>query len=211
MTNSWQPPGVPVPSSWHDLGARDFRSQLGTSEPEPTKADWKALNKTTDWLVILTILKNMKVNGKDYPIYYGNIKNVQHHQPALKSSAHSDFAKQERMQDMDMRWYENTHVWIQMNSTFDKFPTQKTQKDCHLWPKQPESPFQRWFRKQPILYKHVFSLVGACLLFIPMLATPYPAFAVPILPDWSQTCGSWWRFFFVSEKEGNPRNYPLVN
>ena len=30
-------------------------------------------------LVVLTILKNMKVNGKDYPIYYGKIwkiKNV---------------------------------------------------------------------------------------------------------------------------------------
>ena len=25
----------------------------------------------TSWLVVLTILKNMKVNGKDYPIYYG--------------------------------------------------------------------------------------------------------------------------------------------
>ena len=23
------------------------------------------------WLVVLNILKNMKVNGKDYPIYYG--------------------------------------------------------------------------------------------------------------------------------------------
>ena len=23
------------------------------------------------WLVVLTILKNMKVDGKDYPIYYG--------------------------------------------------------------------------------------------------------------------------------------------
>ena len=23
------------------------------------------------WLMVLTILKNMKVNGKDYPIYYG--------------------------------------------------------------------------------------------------------------------------------------------
>jgi hypothetical protein len=23
------------------------------------------------WLVVLTIFKNMKVNGKDYPIYYG--------------------------------------------------------------------------------------------------------------------------------------------
>jgi len=27
-----------------------------------------------NWLVVLTILKNMKVNGKDYPIYYGKIK-----------------------------------------------------------------------------------------------------------------------------------------
>jgi len=26
------------------------------------------------WLVVLTILKNMKVNGKDYPIYYGKKK-----------------------------------------------------------------------------------------------------------------------------------------
>ena len=26
------------------------------------------------WLVVLTILKNMKVNGKDYSIYYGKIK-----------------------------------------------------------------------------------------------------------------------------------------
>ena len=34
-----------------------------------------------DWLVVLTILKNMKVSGKDYPIYYGKIKNVPNHQP----------------------------------------------------------------------------------------------------------------------------------
>jgi len=26
------------------------------------------------WLAVLTILKNMKVNGKDYPKYYGNQK-----------------------------------------------------------------------------------------------------------------------------------------
>jgi hypothetical protein len=32
------------------------------------------------WLVVLTILKNMKVNGKDYPIYYRK-KNVPNHQP----------------------------------------------------------------------------------------------------------------------------------
>ena len=29
------------------------------------------------WLMVLTILKNMKVNGKDYPIYYGKIKMVE--------------------------------------------------------------------------------------------------------------------------------------
>jgi hypothetical protein len=33
------------------------------------------------WLVVLSILKNMKVNGKDYPIYYGKIRNVPNHQP----------------------------------------------------------------------------------------------------------------------------------
>jgi len=31
----------------------------------------KHLGKPIFWLVVLTILKNMKVNGKDYPIYYG--------------------------------------------------------------------------------------------------------------------------------------------
>jgi len=30
-----------------------------------------------NWLVVLTILKNMKVNGKDYPIYYGKYKMFQ--------------------------------------------------------------------------------------------------------------------------------------
>ena len=33
------------------------------------------------WLVVLTILKNIKVNGKDYPIYDGKIKHVPNHQP----------------------------------------------------------------------------------------------------------------------------------
>jgi len=28
----------------------------------------------SSWLVVLTILKNMKVNGNDYPIYYGKYK-----------------------------------------------------------------------------------------------------------------------------------------
>ena len=31
----------------------------------------KHLGKPIFWLVVLTILKNMKVNGKDYPICYG--------------------------------------------------------------------------------------------------------------------------------------------
>ena len=36
------------------------------------------------WLVVLTILKNMKVNGEDYPIYCGKKKNnVWNHQPAV--------------------------------------------------------------------------------------------------------------------------------
>jgi len=42
------------------------------------------------WLVFSTILKNMKVNGKDYPIYYGKIKNVPNHQPDIVSTVFSD-------------------------------------------------------------------------------------------------------------------------
>ena len=38
-------------------------------------------DKPIYWLVVLTILKNMKVNGKDYPIYLWKIKNVPNHQP----------------------------------------------------------------------------------------------------------------------------------
>jgi hypothetical protein len=36
---------------------------------------------TNDWLVVLTILKNMKVNGKDYLHILWKIKNVPNHQP----------------------------------------------------------------------------------------------------------------------------------
>ena len=39
-------------------------------------AAWFAGKSTIYWLVVLTILKNMKVNGKDYPIYYGKYKMV---------------------------------------------------------------------------------------------------------------------------------------
>jgi hypothetical protein len=35
------------------------------------------------WLVVSTPLKNMKVNGKGYPIYYGKIKHVPNHQPVI--------------------------------------------------------------------------------------------------------------------------------
>ena len=31
---------------------------------------WKIALLEIIWLVVLTILKNMKVNGKDYPIYF---------------------------------------------------------------------------------------------------------------------------------------------
>ena len=31
----------------------------------------ESLPKRSNWLVVLTILNNMKVNGKDYPIYCG--------------------------------------------------------------------------------------------------------------------------------------------
>ena len=31
----------------------------------------RCLNRLNHWLVVLTILKNMKVNGEDYPIYSG--------------------------------------------------------------------------------------------------------------------------------------------
>ena len=41
----------------------------------------KAYNNNYSWLVVLTILKNMKVNGKDYPIHCGKIKNAWNHQP----------------------------------------------------------------------------------------------------------------------------------
>ena len=33
-----------------------------------------AMKIDNSWLVVLTILKNMKVNGKDYPRYYGKYK-----------------------------------------------------------------------------------------------------------------------------------------
>ena len=52
------------------------------SSQKPARRFGKALrlrhlfgaNAHLTWLVVLTILKNMKVNGKDYPIYY--VKNL---------------------------------------------------------------------------------------------------------------------------------------
>ena len=32
--------------------------------------NWDVYGAMNSWLVVLTILKTMKVNGKDYPIYY---------------------------------------------------------------------------------------------------------------------------------------------
>jgi len=49
-------------------------SQLGLFFPIYVKVK----NVPNDvWLVVLTILKNMKVNGKDCPIYYGKQKMFQ--------------------------------------------------------------------------------------------------------------------------------------
>ena len=36
---------------------------------ETTCQSWDFTSSNHIWLVVLTILKNMKVNGKDYPIY----------------------------------------------------------------------------------------------------------------------------------------------
>ena len=35
---------------------------------------WHSLLDMFFWLVVLTVLKNMKVNGKDYATYYGQYK-----------------------------------------------------------------------------------------------------------------------------------------
>ena len=47
---------------------------------------WKDMETIITWLVVLTPLKNMKVNGKDYPIYIYMImeKNVPNHQPVTE-------------------------------------------------------------------------------------------------------------------------------
>ena len=39
------------------------------------------LFRDIDWLVVLTILKNMKVNGKDVPDIMENTSHVPNHQP----------------------------------------------------------------------------------------------------------------------------------
>jgi len=36
--------------------------------------DFQGLRVDLNWLVVSTILKNMRVKGKDYSIYYGKIK-----------------------------------------------------------------------------------------------------------------------------------------
>ena len=45
--------------------------QHESKKSAPTNLSLKTnINKILSWLVVLTILKNMKVNGKDYPIYF---------------------------------------------------------------------------------------------------------------------------------------------
>jgi hypothetical protein len=46
-------------------------------------------NEKYHWLVVLTILKNMKVNGKDYPIY--EMENHPFMKPPTRSSIYSTF------------------------------------------------------------------------------------------------------------------------
>ena len=53
----------------------DWKVYQAEPETEPKsgmqKMQKKMMNRYEYCLVVLTILKNMKVNGKDYPIYYG--------------------------------------------------------------------------------------------------------------------------------------------
>jgi len=71
------------PESWKgwDLCARSTRDQWDQPESHLSHVStlgilgWKikrmSNHQAANWLVVLTSLKNMKVNGTDYPIYYG--------------------------------------------------------------------------------------------------------------------------------------------
>jgi hypothetical protein len=69
-----KPPGEVI-LIWLEVSA-PVKSQcvIGNHHPSSiTKHLIPPANEITNhnWLVVLTILKNMKVNGKDYPTYYG--------------------------------------------------------------------------------------------------------------------------------------------
>ena len=58
-----------------DMNVHLNADELGNRHPVDLaeKTTW-AIKKSSiheAWLVVLTILKHMKVNGKDYPIHYG--------------------------------------------------------------------------------------------------------------------------------------------
>ena len=57
-----------MPNGWHQLPRRVASSFFGECDIVQTSSKH---NKIKYWLVVLTILKTMKVNGKDYPIHYG--------------------------------------------------------------------------------------------------------------------------------------------
>ena len=62
---------------------------------------------TNDWLVVLTILKNMKVNGKDYLHILWKIKNVPNHQP--------DDHPRPKQQTINIRWIHCDIIWNHIN------------------------------------------------------------------------------------------------
>ena len=68
-----------VPQIFRAMGSRlrAWESAMKSARLQPAKYINNILKNETNWLVVLTILKNMKVNGKDYPIYYGKQKMFQ--------------------------------------------------------------------------------------------------------------------------------------
>ena len=82
MTSTWAAL-VPSASNW----MWSLSSSSVAARPAPVRPrawgipEWYPLVISAWWFQ--PILKNMKVNGKDYPIYYGKIKNVWNHQPDL--------------------------------------------------------------------------------------------------------------------------------
>ena len=69
-TSRW--PGA----TWRNFGSVRFQAQSTSA----AMIHGRSSTFNPCWLVVSTPLENMKVNGKDYPIYYGK-KHVPNHQP----------------------------------------------------------------------------------------------------------------------------------